>query len=106
MAVSCRGGSPSPRRSTSRSLVNGKASTTWSAATSWAAPPQENVHVYRPWPRLRTASRRCPRWMAPVGSLPMTSEMSWSLPPRTCHFSSVPDSCGLDRGWLPLGALS
>ena len=34
MAVSWRGGSPSPRRSTSRSLVNGKASTTWSAATS------------------------------------------------------------------------
>lgn len=28
MALRCRGGSPSPRSSTSRSLVNGKASTT------------------------------------------------------------------------------
>ena len=54
--------------------------------------------MYRPCPRLRTASRRSPRRTVPAGSLLMSPRMSWSLPSRMCHFSSVADSCGLRRG--------
>ena len=67
MARSWRGGRSMPRSSTSRSLVNGSASTTWSAGTSRVPWPTENVHVYRPWPRLRTASSRSPRRTVPGG---------------------------------------
>ena len=101
-----RGGSPIRCSSTSRSFVNGRARTTWSACTSWVAAPQENVQVYPPCPRLRTASSRWPRRTSRPGSRRMSSQMSWSLPSRMCHFSSVADSCGRLRGCLPLGTLS
>lgn len=59
-----------------------------------------------PYPAPPDGHQALPRCTAPSGSSPLRPEMTWSFPPRMCHFSSVPDSCGLPLGCTPLAALS
>ena len=77
-------------RSTSRSVLNGRASTTRSAVTSETLFPTLKLHRTVPLAFLFTATSLLPYRTVPGGSWSSIRVTIWSLPPCTVYFSSEP----------------